>query len=120
MLMHNYYVWSWVMAMPLLAQLTRRRMPPGAARTDVPDSIQQVAPPRGHEVTLKRSLSTFHLTMIGVGGTVGTGIFFILSEAVPEAGPSVIVSFLLAALVAGLTVMCYAELASTMPSSGSS
>lgn len=58
--------------------------------------------------------------MIGVGGTVGTGIFFILSEAVPEAGPAVIFSFLLAAFVAGLTVVCYAELASIIPSSGSS
>jgi APA family basic amino acid/polyamine antiporter len=58
--------------------------------------------------------------MIGVGGTVGTGIFFIMSEAVPEAGPAVIVSFVLAAVVAGLTVLCYAELASTIPSSGSS
>ncbi|SNU01644.1 Amino acid permease [Ruaniaceae bacterium KH17] len=58
--------------------------------------------------------------MIGVGGTIGTGIFFILSEAVPEAGPAVIISFLMAALVAGLTVVCYAELASTMSTSGSS
>ena len=72
---------------------------------------------QGH---LRRSISTFQLTMIGVGGTIGTGIFFILSEAVPEAGPAVIASFLLAAIVAGLTVLCYAELASTIPSSGSS
>ena len=51
---------------------------------------------------------------------MGTGIFFILSEAVPEAGPAVLVSFLIAAAVAGLTVLCYAELASSIPSSGSS
>ena len=36
---------------------------------------------------LKRSIGVFQLTMFGVGATVGTGIFFVLSEAVPEAGP---------------------------------
>lgn len=72
------------------------------------------------QTTLRRTLSTFQLTMFGVGGTIGTGIFFILSVAVPEAGPAVIVSFVIAGLVAGLTVLCYAELASTIPGSGSS
>lgn len=97
-------------------------MPVGVHNEDLPDSIAQVPHAVLHEggVSLKRSLSTFHLTMIGVGGTVGTGIFFILSEAVPEAGPAVVLSFLLGALVAGLTVVCYAELASVIPSSGSS
>jgi basic amino acid/polyamine antiporter, APA family len=37
---------------------------------------------------LKRSIGTFQLTMFGVGATVGTGISFVLSEAVPEAGPA--------------------------------
>ena len=45
---------------------------------------------------LKRSIGTFQLTMFGVGSTIGTGIFFVLSQAVPEAGPGVIVSFLIA------------------------
>lgn len=58
--------------------------------------------------------------MLGVGGTIGTGIFFTLAEAVPKAGPSVILSFLLAAFTAGLTALCYAELASRIPASGSS
>ncbi|EUA00508.1 cationic amino acid transport integral membrane RocE domain protein [Mycobacterium kansasii 824] len=35
---------------------------------------------------LKRSIGTFQLTMFGVGSTIGTGIFFVLSEAVPQAG----------------------------------
>ena len=101
-------------------QLFRRRMPEGVHDVGTPISIAQV-PARGeHRPKLKRSLSTLQLTLVGVGGTIGTGIFFILSEAVPEAGPAVLVSFLLAAAVAGLTVLCYAELASTMPSSGSS
>ncbi len=58
--------------------------------------------------------------MFGVGSTVGTGIFFVLSQAVPEAGPSVIVSFIIAGIAAGLSAICYAELASAVPVSGSS
>lgn len=68
---------------------------------------------------LQRSIGTFQLTMFGVGATVGTGIFFVLSQAVPEAGPSVILSFLIAGFAAGLAAVCYAELASAVPSSGS-
>jgi amino acid transporter len=69
---------------------------------------------------LKRSIGTFELTMFGVGSTIGTGIFFVLSQAVPEAGPGVIVSFIIAGIAAGLAAICYAELASAVPVSGSS
>jgi amino acid transporter len=68
---------------------------------------------------LRRSLGTFQLTMFGVGSTVGTGIFVILSVSVPQAGPAVVISFLLAGVAAGLTAICYAELASAVPVSGS-
>jgi basic amino acid/polyamine antiporter, APA family len=69
---------------------------------------------------LSRSIGLFQLTMFGVGATIGTGIFIILTDAVPEAGPAVIVSFVLAGITAALTAVCYAELASTIPVSGSS
>ncbi|MGH3144820.1 MAG: amino acid permease [Rubrobacter sp.] len=69
---------------------------------------------------LERSIGLFQLTMFGVGATIGTGIFIVLTGAVPEAGPSVIVSFILAGITAALTAVCYAELASTIPVSGSS
>jgi basic amino acid/polyamine antiporter, APA family len=69
---------------------------------------------------LKRSFGTFELTMFGVGSTIGTGIFFVLSQAVPKAGPAVIVSFFVAGVAAGLAALCYAELASAVPISGSS
>jgi basic amino acid/polyamine antiporter, APA family len=75
---------------------------------------------RGASDHLKRSFGTFELTMFGVGSTVGTGIFFVLSQAVPEAGPAVIVSFVIAGVAAGLAAICYAELASAVPVSGSS
>lgn len=69
---------------------------------------------------LAQTMGLFPLTMIGVGATIGTGIFFTMVEAVPKAGPSVILSFLIAAITAGLTALCYAELAFRIPASGSS
>ncbi|WP_042370020.1 amino acid permease [Streptacidiphilus neutrinimicus] len=75
----------------------------------------------GHEGGgLRRTVGTFQLTMIGVGATIGTGIFFTLSTAVPEAGPAVILSFVIGAVTAALTALCYAELTSAVPVSGSS
>lgn len=72
---------------------------------------------KGHE--LARTLGTFQLMMFGVGATVGTGIFFVLSESIPKAGPAVIISFIVAAICAGLSALCYAELSSAIPVSGS-
>jgi len=69
---------------------------------------------------LARSIGLFQLTMFGVGATIGTGIFFVLTTEVPEAGPSVVFAFVAAAVVAGLTALCYAELASSIPVAGSS
>jgi APA family basic amino acid/polyamine antiporter len=69
---------------------------------------------------LDRSMGLFQVTMLGVGATIGTGIFVALSTAVPEAGPAVTVSFLLAGITAALTALCYAELCSAVPVAGSS
>src|SRR6478752_2733506 len=91
--------------MPTIAQQLLRRKP--------------TTPPGAGEVQLKRSIGLFSLTMIGVGGTLGTGIFFILSQAVPVAGPAVIWSFVIGGVVAGLTALCYAEMAGAVPASGS-
>jgi APA family basic amino acid/polyamine antiporter len=75
---------------------------------------------QSHGGGLGRTLGLFPLTMIGVGATIGTGIFFTMVEAVPKAGPAVILSFLFAAITAGLTALCYAELSFRIPASGSS
>lgn len=69
---------------------------------------------------LARTIGLWQLASIGIGGTIGTGIFFVLNQAVPIAGPAVVFSFLIAGIVAGLTAVCYAELASAVPVSGSS
>ncbi|MFJ6212610.1 APC family permease [Streptomyces sp. NPDC092296] len=74
----------------------------------------------GPGTRLRRSIGLWQLSGIGIGATVGTGIFFVLSTAVPEAGPAVVLSFAIAAVTAGLTALCYAELASAIPVSGSS
>jgi len=92
---------------PIKEQFLRRRPIVGAA----------VA--HGADAGLKRTIGTFQLTMFGVGATVGTGIFFVLADAVPEAGPAVLISFLIAGVAAGLSAICYAELASSVPVSGS-
>jgi amino acid transporter len=57
--------------------------------------------------------------MFGVGATIGTGIFFVMSSAVPEAGPAVVLAFVMAGIAAGLAAICYAEMASSVPVSGS-
>jgi amino acid transporter len=97
----------------LLQQLTRTKPIASHEEASATDS-------RSPHAGLDKSLGVFSLAMLGVGGTVGTGIFFTLAEAVPKAGPAVILSFLLAAFTAGLTALCYAELSSRIPASGSS
>lgn len=71
-------------------------------------------------VSLTRSMGLFRLTTLGIGSTIGTGIFVVMTQAVPVAGPAVILSFIIAGITATLTALCYAELASMMPESGSS
>lgn len=69
---------------------------------------------------LHRSLGVGHLTMISIGATLGTGIFVVLGEAVPLAGPAIVVSFVLAGITALFSALSYAELAGLIPASGSS
>jgi basic amino acid/polyamine antiporter, APA family len=69
---------------------------------------------------LKKSLSAWDLTVFGVGVIIGTGIFVLTGkQAALNAGPAVVLSFLLAAVACGLAALCYAEFASTVPVAGS-
>jgi len=68
---------------------------------------------------LKRSLGAFQLIMLGVGSVIGTGIFVLSAEAAQKAGPGMMIAFILAALTCAFTALCYAELASMVPLSGS-
>ncbi|GJL90608.1 amino acid permease [Hyphococcus sp.] len=68
---------------------------------------------------LPRSLGAFQLTMLGVGAIIGTGIFVLTAEAAQKAGPGMMISFIIAASVCAVAALCYAELASMVPVSGS-
>jgi amino acid transporter len=70
------------------------------------------------EVTLSRELSLFTVTMIGIGGMIGAGIFVLTGIAAGIAGPALILAFLLNGLVTSLTAMSYAELGSALPGAG--
>ncbi|MFJ8012403.1 amino acid permease [Streptomyces sp. NPDC096339] len=75
---------------------------------------------QGEGGTLRRSLTMWQLTMISIGATLGTGIFVVLGTAAPKAGPAVTISFILAGLAALFSALSYAELAGSVPVSGSS
>lgn len=72
------------------------------------------------EVILSRSLSLFTITMIGVGGMIGAGIFVLTGVAAGVAGPALVLVFFLNGLVTTLTAMAYAELGSAYPEAGGS
>ena len=69
---------------------------------------------------LRRSMGLVQLTFFSVGATLGTGIFVVMGEATPLAGPAVVLAFLLSAVTALFSALSYAELAGTIPVSGSS
>jgi APA family basic amino acid/polyamine antiporter len=68
----------------------------------------------------KRALSALNLVGLGIGGTIGAGIFVLTgTAAATNAGPAVSLSFLLGAVACALAGLCYAELSSSIPISGS-
>jgi APA family basic amino acid/polyamine antiporter len=70
---------------------------------------------------LKRSLGPIQLVLLGIGCIVGAGIYVMTGSAAANyAGPAVILSFVIAGTACAFTGLCYAELASTLPVSGSS
>ncbi|GAB3685135.1 amino acid permease [Saccharopolyspora tripterygii] len=73
----------------------------------------------GSHSELNRTLGLVPLVALSVGATLGTGIFVVLAEAAPAAGPAVVVSFVLAGLAALCSALSYAELAGSVPVSGS-
>lgn len=81
---------------------------------------QSIADTDEPEYQLKKSLSALDLTVFGVGVVIGAGIFTLTGRAAHNiAGPSIVVSFVVAAICCALAAMCYAEFASTVPVSGS-
>ena len=81
--------------------------------------------PEAEQTGLKRSLNKWHLTALGVGATIGAGIFATTGTAIvgdaarPGAGPAIVLSFLLTAVACGFAALCYAEFAAMVPIAGS-
>src|SRR6185312_9369359 len=70
--------------------------------------------------TLRRALGPLHLTTLGIGSVIGTGIFVLTGTAASQhAGPGLVVSMIIAAVACAFAGLCYAELASMIPVAGS-
>src|SRR6201987_5063701 len=69
---------------------------------------------------LKRALGATNLTMLGIGAIIGTGIFVLTGTvAAQNAGPAVVLAFLLAGIASVFAALCYSEFASLVPMAGS-
>ncbi len=69
---------------------------------------------------LKRALGPFSLTLLGIGAIIGTGIFVLTGTvAATNAGPAVVLSFVLAGLASIFAALCYSEFAALVPIAGS-
>src|SRR5712692_9824702 len=95
----------------------------GIFRTKNLDDILASAQEKGH--TLKRTLGPINITLLGIGAIIGAGIFATVGTAAagdaarPGAGPSLMLSFVITAVVCAFTALCYAEMAAMVPISGS-
>jgi len=70
--------------------------------------------------SLKRSLTAWDLTLLGIGAIIGTGIFVLTGTAAAnQAGPAITMSYLAAGLACAFAALCYAEFASMIPIAGS-
>src|SRR5688572_24318040 len=74
---------------------------------------------------LKRTLTAFDLTLLGIGAIIGAGLFSSIKDMITGtavlqgAGPAVVISYLLTAMACGFAALCYAEIAAMVPVSGS-
>src|SRR5213083_1384817 len=92
-------------------------------RTKSLDELMAETREEGHQ--LKKALGPWNLVALGIGAIIGAGIFAAIGTAAagdaqrPGAGPALVLSFVLTAVVCGLTALCYAEFAAMVPVSGS-
>ena len=82
-------------------------------------SVEQIQAEHEHG-ELKRTLGALNLVLLGIGCIIGAGIFVLTGHAAAEwAGPGIMISFVITGLLCAFVALCYAELASALPVSGS-
>ncbi|HEY1414832.1 MAG TPA: amino acid permease [Caulobacteraceae bacterium] len=82
-------------------------------------SVAQIQSELSHG-ELKRTLGAVNLVLLGIGCIIGTGIFVLTGRAAAQyAGPGIMISFIITGVLCALVALCYAELASALPVSGS-
>ena len=87
------------------------------ARKNVETLVREA---EGESQGLKRTLGLLDLTSLGIGATVGAGIFVLTGQvAALRTGPAIVLALVLAAVTSGLAALCFAELAALLPISGS-
>jgi len=92
-------------------------------RTKSLDELMAETREEGHQ--LKKALGPWNLVALGIGAIIGAGIFATIGTAAagdpsrPGAGPALMLSFVLTAIVCGFCALCYAEFASMVPVAGS-
>ncbi|GAB3779239.1 amino acid permease [Dyella agri] len=83
-------------------------------------SIEQLQGEVGRRSDFRRVLGLWQLTAIGIGGIIGVGVFVLAGQqAALNAGPAVIISFLIAGVASAAAALCYAEFAGMIPVTGS-
>ena len=89
-------------------------------------SIKQILADADHpDHRLKKTLTAWDLTALGIGAIIGTGIFVLIGTAIvgdahrPGAGPGIILSFVLSGLTCAFAALCYAEFSTMIPVAGS-
>jgi APA family basic amino acid/polyamine antiporter len=89
-------------------------------------SIKQILADAEHpDYRLKKNLTAWDLTCLGIGAIIGTGIFVLIGTAIvgdahrPGAGPGIVLSFVLSGITCALAALCYAEFSAMIPVAGS-
>src|SRR5689334_13361852 len=90
---------------------------PGPFARKSPKQLVGETEDRGN--ALNRAVGLLDLTALGIGAVIGTGIFVIVGDAIGKTGPSIVLSFVLAGVTCMFSALAYAELASSIPVSGS-
>ncbi|MGA9931950.1 MAG: amino acid permease, partial [Terriglobales bacterium] len=82
-------------------------------------ALPATPPPANPELGLRHQLTAGQMTMVAVGGSIGTGLLLGTAAAIELAGPAVILSFVLAAFISWTVALALSELASAHPAAGS-